>query len=237
MTRTKLLRPYAPSHTNAAPTGQIYPRFHSTLHSTRPNARPRTPLYGLYVSPLSLSWSTLSALSNAPGGSAKETCAARAGRGCASPLTNVPCNVAVRPELVGGSDQRSVRRAGTYVHSPPPVAALQEALDAPAPRYNSTATSSSAVARDANASSNAPRLFILFGEVSPERFRCVGGGVPTTVIGHRERSAQRERYLHLELCGRSGRERWRCTWLLRRGVESVLYQRKAAIWRDKRDSF
>src|SRR5712691_8675614 len=116
ITRTKLLRPYASSRSNAAPTGQIYPRFHSTLHSTRPNVRPRTPLYGLYVSPLSLSWSTLSALSNAPGGSAKETCAARAGRGCASPLTNVPCNVAVRPELVGGSDQRSVRRTGTYVH-------------------------------------------------------------------------------------------------------------------------
>jgi len=60
----------------------------------------------------------------------------------------------------------------------------------------------------------------------------VGEGL-TTVIGHRERSAQRERYLHLELCGCSSRERWRCTWLLRRGVESVLYQRKAAIGRDK----
>lgn len=133
-----------------------YPPFHSTLHSTRPSARPRTPLYSLYVSPLSLSWSTLSALSSVPGGRAKDICAARAGRGCASVLVNVPWSVAVRPEAVGGNDQRSVRRAGTYVHSPPPVAALRVAPEAPAPRYNSTATSSSAAARGENVSSNVP---------------------------------------------------------------------------------
>ncbi len=54
----------------------IYPLFHSTLYSTRPNARPRTPLYSLYVFPLSVSWSIFSALSSAPGGSANEIYAA-----------------------------------------------------------------------------------------------------------------------------------------------------------------
>jgi hypothetical protein len=120
----------------------IYPPFHSTLHSTRPNARPRTPLYGLYVSPLSLSWSIFSALSSAPAGRANEICAARAGRGCASLLANVPRSVAVRPgaeaervtpevvEAEGASDQRSVRRADTYVRSPP----LHVAPVAPEPR-------------------------------------------------------------------------------------------------------
>lgn len=142
-----------------------YPPLHSTLHSTRPSARPRTPLYGLYVSPLSLSWSTFSALSSAPCGIAKETCAARAGRGCASVLVNVPCSVALRPDAVGGKDQRSVRRAGTYVHSPPPVAALHVAPDAPTPRYNSTATSSSAAARGENVSWNAPDRVVDLGQI------------------------------------------------------------------------
>lgn len=123
------------------------------------------PLYVLYVSPLSLSWSTFSPLSSAPGGIAKETCAARAGRGCTSVLVNVPCSDAVRPEAVGGKDQRSVRRAGTYVHSPPPVTALHVAPDAPAPRYNSTATSSSAAARGENVSSNAPGRGWEYGQV------------------------------------------------------------------------
>lgn len=76
------------------------------------------------------------------------------------------------------------------------------------------------------------RLFIFFRLGQPRAFGGWGEGL-TTVIGHRERSAQRERYLHLELCGRSSCERWRCAWLVRRGVESVLYQRKAAIGRDK----
>ena len=80
-------------------------------------------------------------------GSAKETCAARAGRGRASPLENVPRSVvAVRPgadtdrvepevpEAEGGRDQRNVRRAGTYVHSLPPVAPLHVAPVAAEPR-------------------------------------------------------------------------------------------------------
>ena len=71
-------------------------------------------------------------------------------------LVNAPCRVAVRPDAVGAKDQRSVRRAGTYVHSPPPVAPLHVAPDAPAPRYNSTATLSSAAARGENVSSNVP---------------------------------------------------------------------------------
>jgi hypothetical protein len=62
----------------------------------------------------------------------------------------------VRPDAVGGNDQRSVRRAGTYVHSPPPVATLRVAPEAPAPRYSSTATSSSDAARGENVSSNVP---------------------------------------------------------------------------------
>jgi hypothetical protein len=155
----------SPRHSPLPYPRATYPPFHSTLHSTRPKALPRTPLYGLYVSPLSLSWSTLSALSSVLGGRAKEICAARAGRGCASALANVPCSNAVRPEAVGGSDQRSRRRAGTYVHSPPPVAALHVAPDAPAPRYNSTATLSSAAARGENVSSKEPSRMIWFCQV------------------------------------------------------------------------
>jgi hypothetical protein len=75
-----------------------------------------------------------------------------------SVLVNAPCRVAVRPDAVGAKDQRSVRRAGTYVHSPPPVAALHVAPDAPAPRYSSTATPSSAAARGEYVSSNAPTV-------------------------------------------------------------------------------
>jgi hypothetical protein len=120
-----------------------YPPFYSTLHSTRPNAHPRIPLYSLYVSALSLSWSIFNRLSSAPAGSANEICAARARRGCASLLANVRRSVAVRPggeterevpgvvEAEEARDQRSVRRAGTYVHSPPPVAPV---LVAPEPR-------------------------------------------------------------------------------------------------------
>ena len=104
------------------------------------------PLYTLYASPLSLTWSTFIALSNAPAGSANEICAARAGRGCASLLANVPRRVAVRPgaetvravpEVVEAEevrDQRSVRRAGKYVHSPPPVAPVLVTPVAPEPR-------------------------------------------------------------------------------------------------------
>jgi hypothetical protein len=44
-----------------------YPPFHSTLHLTCPNACLHTPLYSLYISLLSLSWSTLSILSSTPG--------------------------------------------------------------------------------------------------------------------------------------------------------------------------
>ena len=124
----------------------MYPPFHSTLHSTRPNARPRVPLYGVYDSALSLTLSTFNALSNVPAGSANEICAARAGRGCASLLAKVPRSVAVRtgpeterevPEVVEAEearDQRSVRRAGTYIHSPPPVAPVLVAPVAPEPR-------------------------------------------------------------------------------------------------------
>jgi hypothetical protein len=60
-----------------------------------------------------------------PAGSANEICAARAGRGCASLLANVPQSVAVRrgadaerevPEVVEAEearDQRNVRHVGT----------------------------------------------------------------------------------------------------------------------------
>ena len=101
------------------------------------------PLYGLYVSPLSLSWSIFNALSSAPAGSANEICAARAGRGCASLLENVPRSVAVRPgaeteravpevvEAEEASDQRNVRLVGRYIHSPPPVAPVLNAPVAP----------------------------------------------------------------------------------------------------------
>lgn len=55
----------------------------------------------------------------------------------------------------------------------------------------------------------------------------------TAVICHGKRGAQREWYLHLELCRCSGGERWRCAWLVRGGVEPIFHQRKAAIGRDE----
>jgi len=70
-----------------------------------------------------MSFSTLSALNNAPAGSANETCAARAGRGLVSALVNVPSSAAPRPKDEdeeeeeeeagsGDNDQRRTLRAG-----------------------------------------------------------------------------------------------------------------------------
>ena len=91
----------------------------------------------------------------------------------------------MRPDAVGAKDQRSVRRAGTYVHSPPPVAPLHVAPDAPAPRYNSTATLSSAAARGENVSSNVPGRVVDLGQIEC-RENLKG---QTAVIGHGERGA------------------------------------------------
>ena len=69
----------------------------------------------------------------------------RRSRGCASLLANVSRSVVVRtgpdteremPEVEAeeARDQCSVRRAGTYIHSPPPVAPVLVAPVSPEPR-------------------------------------------------------------------------------------------------------
>ncbi|KAH9032149.1 hypothetical protein EDB85DRAFT_2289859 [Lactarius pseudohatsudake] len=95
--------------------------------STRPNARPRTPLYGLYVSP------KLVDLQYAK----KRGRYLRFGRGWVSPLADVPRGIAARPGADAGrvapgitevelpGDQHSVRLA----HSPPPLVPLRVARD------------------------------------------------------------------------------------------------------------
>ena len=53
------------------------------------------------------------------------------------------------------------------------------------------------------------------------------------MICHGKRGAQREWYLHLELCRGSGGERWRGAWLVNGGVKPMFHQRKAAIGWDE----